>query len=221
MRRSFLDPDFSATEWGVPLDAAEVADLQHRVEARSLMGDAIGYANSQADSGGLYIDQRDHGWPVFLFTGDLESHKAAIDALLPDSVHFTVREVSRTWAELLAMKDAIESDLDRLAREGVRVVDLGPDTIANTLDVGVLADVQHARQVLARYGDGISVALDQPSQLDDGLPPTDATPDPLTGGGASAWWSTIVLSSAVLGGGLFVVTRRRRIAADGPLEVGR
>jgi hypothetical protein len=221
VRHSFRDPDFSATEWGVPLDAAEVADLQHRVEARSLMGDAIGYANGQADSGGLYIDQRNHGWPVFLFTGDLESHQAAIDALLPDSVPFTVRRVSHTWAELLAMKDAIESDVDGLAREGVRVVSLGPDSIANTLDVGVLADVQHARHVLERYGNGISVALDQPAQSDDGLPPTDAAPAPLPGGGASTWWSIIVLSSAGLGGALFVVTRRRRDAVDGPLEVGR
>ena len=210
VRRTFDDPDFSDTTWGVPLDAVELADLQQRQEARSLMGDAIGYATNQPDTGGLYIDQRHHGWPVFLFTGDIEAHRSAIDARLPDSVQFTIRKVTRSWAGLLAMQDAIDAHRRELAKAGVTLVSTGPDTIHNTLEVGVLANLGHARQILARYGDGIVVVLEQPSQLDSGLPPTDAIEARSTDTRGVPSVSIVALSFGLFGGCLFAVRGRRR-----------
>jgi len=188
VRRTFDDPDFSDTTWGVPLDAVELADLQQRQEARSLMGDAIGYATNQPDTGGLYIDQRHHGWPVFLFTGDIEAHRSG----------------------LLAMQDAIDAHRRELAKAGVTLVSTGPDTIHNTLEVGVLANLGHARQILARYGDGIVVVLEQPSQLDSGLPPTDAIEARSTDTRGVPSVSIVALSFGLFGGCLFAVRGRRR-----------
>jgi hypothetical protein len=218
VRNSFGDPAFSDGDWGLPLDPDELADLRHRVEIQSALGPAIGYATSQSASGGVYIDQRNHGWPVFLFTGDLDTHTAAIKERLPDWVRFSVRMVARSWADLLGMKDAVEKDGRQLGREGVTIVSLGPDTIGNTLVVGVLADLAHARRVLARYGDGIVVELDQPAQLDDGLPPTDSMADGPPAQGPPPWWTIIILCQGLLGGSLFVLRARSGRAIGGTRE---
>ncbi|MFV2063813.1 MAG: transposase [Chloroflexota bacterium] len=68
--------------------------------------------------------------------------------------------------ELLAIKDAVFESRDELRDQGITLVSLGPDTIRNRVDVGVLDKVKRARQALSDYGDAVRVFKQSVPQFD-------------------------------------------------------
>lgn len=160
------DPNFSDVAWGVPLNKSELADLERRVEVREAIGPAVGYLLQQPDEAGFYTDQLDGGIPVFLFAGNIESHRAALATLLPDWVTYRVRQVDRSRSELNQIKNAVVDDATRLAVAGAELVSAGPHIATNTVDVGVSGDVERARHLLEKYGDAVVVREDRPAVLD-------------------------------------------------------
>lgn len=53
VRRSFNDETFSSSDWNVPLDDDEVADLARRTEIRDSLPPAIRYLSEQFGPGGF------------------------------------------------------------------------------------------------------------------------------------------------------------------------
>lgn len=73
----------------------------------------------------------------------------------------------RSWAELTALTDRITHEWDDLEAEGIDVVSTGPDTLKNTVEVGVqgLTDAM-ASTLRDRYGDFIVIVEDTPGHAD-------------------------------------------------------
>ena len=80
-----------------------------------------GYTDAHPEEvAGLFIDQRATG-VVVLVTADLETHRAAIDALLPDGrARVDVRLARYTRAELEALMERIVNDSATGSRRSTR-----------------------------------------------------------------------------------------------------
>ena len=68
--------------------------------------------------------------------------------------------------ELLAIKDAVFESRGELRYQGITLVSVGPDTIRNRVDIGVLDKVKRARQALSEYGDAVRVFKQSVPQFD-------------------------------------------------------
>jgi len=76
--------------------------------------------------GGLYIDPPGGSRVVMLFTGDVETHARAAEAIKPGTA---VRQVEHTEAELNALLEGF--DFESLRADGVEMVSAGVDVIGN------------------------------------------------------------------------------------------
>lgn len=153
-------------EYGVPLLPSEAAELGRRAaEAEELVPilQAYGAANSD-EFGGLYIDQRNGGIPVVLFTANLAEHEAAIRAKLPPGARFTVREARFSERELRALQERIVADDAELRVEGIAAIGVGADPITGTITIEVSTERTDAADVLvARYGEAVRVTVLDPT----------------------------------------------------------
>ncbi len=129
------------------------------------------YASAQREYGGTYIDPGRA--LVFTFTGDLERHRAALDAILSPHLPFRVRAVRFTLRELDRAQDEIDALWPRLERQGIAIVSTAPDTEANRVVVGV-ARLTPAieRELRRRFGEIIKVEDESPPPAPTQVPGT-------------------------------------------------
>ena len=87
----------------------------------------IAYGNRHRDAfGGLYLDPPGGSRVVMLFTADLETHRQAVNDILPGT---QVRQVRFTEAALVALLESL--DFEALEADGMQMVGAGLDTIGN------------------------------------------------------------------------------------------
>lgn len=89
-------------------------------------------ADHAGQFGGLYIDPPGGRSVVMLFTGDLDRHRAAVNAIVPGT---RVRQVTHTEAELMALMESI--DFEALGAEGIEMLSASVDVIGNQVDLEV------------------------------------------------------------------------------------
>lgn len=153
-------------EYGVPLLPSETAELRRRAaEAEKLIPiiRAYGAANVE-EFGGVYVDQRNGGIPVALFTANLAKHEAAIRAELPPGARFAVRAARFTERELRALQERIVADDAELRRDGIAAIRVSTDPVTGTIPVEVSTERTDAADVLvARYGEAVRVTVLDPT----------------------------------------------------------
>ncbi len=182
VQQSLVDPAFSDADWGVPLSATEIADLNHRVEVQEAIDPAFATAQSLGTSGGVYLDQLNGGIPVFLTTEDPAEFATALATLVPRAISYMVERVSFSISELYAVQAEIDADTPKLLDDGVDIGSTAIDVINNRVLVGVrslgggdLTLLQH------QYGAAISVEEEQESQGGDSCTSRASCP-PIKGG---------------------------------------
>lgn len=158
---------FPDREWGVPLSRTEAAEVARRVAIQLAKSDAAVYAKALTESAGVYTDQLDGGAPVFLFAGDASSQLGEIESRLPAGTRFRVDTVSRSTADLEAIRLDVDLAKPSLLKQGIDVILTGIDTSANRLMLGVNGLTPSAEEVLReRFGDGIAVRDQRPGAAD-------------------------------------------------------
>lgn len=141
-------PDYS---WGVPLSVSEAEDMARRAQIQLKLDQAAAFAATLDDFAGLYIDQHDHGTPVFLFVNEPDAHRQDLAALLPADVPFRIETATSTLRQLVDAQDAVERAREELLATGTNITLIGTRIQANALRVGVehltaeVADDLHAR----------------------------------------------------------------------------
>lgn len=144
------DPASLLSNLGILLSAAELADLQRQQSMLDDRSALVAYGVRHADQyGGMYIDQP-LGTAVILFTGNLDTHQAAVSGL-PRGAAVDVRLCTFTDAELTAVMDDL--DFNALRSEGIDVISASLDTIGNVVRVEAKAASPDAKTLLEdRYG---------------------------------------------------------------------
>lgn len=167
-RQSLADPDkYSDRRWGVPLTRAEATEMERRAAERPKVQPAIDYADAEASSAGMYLDQTKGAKPVFLFTRDIEKHREAIGKRLPEGIDFAVEKVDYSMNELSALQSRITDDIDVLTANGIPVAQVGVGVERNRVLVGLERATPGAREYLQdRYGPMVGTEFIGPSELD-------------------------------------------------------
>jgi hypothetical protein len=161
------DSLYDSSLWGVPLSMKEQADLSNRMSDREQLEDAISAATAREDFGGIYLDQKRGGLPVFLTTGSPSAFTAAIDPKIPADIAFEVVAVDRTYAALETLQGQLDADRDQLRKDGIDLRGVGIQPSGNTVVVGVPEPSDAiSKDLRARYGPGITVRAQQLSVAD-------------------------------------------------------
>ena len=93
----------------------------------------VAYGAEHADQfGGLYIDPPGGTSVVMLFTADLETHQAAVNAILPGT---RVRQATYTEAQLNALMESL--DFEALEADGIGMISASVDVIGNKVNLDV------------------------------------------------------------------------------------
>lgn len=150
----------------MPLTKTEANDLATRLEVQKSMGPAVDYAAKQPGYGGAYIDQLDHGLPVFLFTKDVGARSTEIGELLKAGTKYDVRLVDHSLAGLTKIKEDVSSEREALMETGVEIISVSVDVKMNRIVVGVLGKTDRKRDIVKALGDPIVV-------IDESLPHAD------------------------------------------------
>jgi hypothetical protein len=165
---TFADGHFRLGKWGVPLDPAESAEVDRRAEVQRGSGKALRAAAKEGGAAGAYFDQAAGGAPVFLTSGDVGRLRAAVRGKLPAGVAARFERVRFSTVDLEALQSRVNRDL-----EAGRLVDLGVTSTAidargNSVVVGVAVASDQVRAALAaRFGAGLAVVAEAPSQGGD------------------------------------------------------
>lgn len=166
---AIADPASDIDLIGIPLRPAEVAALRKYgiyLDGAAPMGFWFWYGRPEVFSG-IWIDPPgSQRYVVSIADGDIDGLRLA-RCLERDGLDVRYVWASRSWAELLALKERIVQDWEALEAEGIAVVAVGPEVIRNTVYIGVqgLTD-EIAVTLRERYGDFIEIAEDAPAQAD-------------------------------------------------------
>lgn len=155
--------DFPVLDWKFPISLDEDAELNRRVIIQGRLDEATAYAVKQDSFAGWFIDHRDGGAPVFLFTDAPRNHRAAIAERLPAGIAFRVERAEKTYDALVRQKYDLWERVPELANSGVDVVSIALDVKANRLLVGIRGSLADARDGL---GEGVGLRHDEPGELD-------------------------------------------------------
>ena len=159
---------FSKAKWGVPLDAAESAEVGRRVKLQKEAGRALETWASEPGAAGAYFDHTAKGAPVFLTTRDPAKAKVAVARVMPSGANARFLRVSHSMAELLAVQVRVNADVAAGVLAPLGVLSTSIDARANAVVVGLAADSADVRAALAtRYGDAVRAAFELPSQGGD------------------------------------------------------
>jgi hypothetical protein len=175
---------FSRRDWGIPLDAAESAEVGRRAKLQEDSAPALLAWSTEPDAAGAYLDQHARGAPVFLTTGDPSRAKGRIAKLLPAAANARFAQVRYSTADLLAVQARIDADTaaGRLGELGITSTAI--DARANAVAVGVsVATAAVTAALAARYGDAVEVRLELPAQGGDAGACTSRTSCPPAKGG--------------------------------------
>ena len=161
---SFGRQEFTKARWGVPLDAAESAEVGRRVKLQKDAGRALDRWATTDDAAGAYFDHGAKGAPVFLTSGDPTKGKAAVARELPAAANARFLRVAHSMAELLAVQARMNADLEAGALAALGVTSTAIDARANAVAVGVVADTAAVRAALrSRYGDSVAPVFELPA----------------------------------------------------------
>lgn len=143
----------SLRDYGVALTPTEEADLKHRDEVDSKLDPLLKHLASQAQFGGLYIDQSSGGVIDIATTGDASATLKDATSSAPSGAVLRSRHVQYTLQQLSALKDRVTQDVSSLTAAGVEVATIGVDVVANRvrIEVANLTD-QVTTDLNARYG---------------------------------------------------------------------
>jgi hypothetical protein len=152
--------DGSIDEFGVPLTAAELADMNHRVDAESRLTTIDDYGANQAaaDYAGLYIDPQ-HGGLIYVgFTANAARHMQDLQALYPypELLRTFPTAPTRTYAALSTLADQVTSDWNSGTLDADNVSGVNVNEETNTVDVSSPTPTPVAAADLqARYGSAV------------------------------------------------------------------
>jgi YD repeat-containing protein len=157
------DPSAQAAvvEWGIPLQAAELEIVEDRQQLEDDAAYADAYVASSPEASaayaGSYLDPSTGTLHVG-FTEDAAEHLAAMAATFPQPNRLHVYTAEHTLADLEAVHDAIDADLDELALEGIDVRDVTLYEDENLVRIGVVSpSAPIEAELLSRYGPAIDV----------------------------------------------------------------
>jgi hypothetical protein len=159
--------NFSADLFGIPLSQSEVAEMLARAETQWAVRPAFQHARGYSDFAGAYLDQEQGGIPVFMFTEHVVGRAEELATRLPASTAYRIEGANRTYRQLEAVLDDIESDWSSLKRQGVDVVTAGIRTDENLVFIGVNGLATYATDELrSRFGQDLEVFEDSPAHAD-------------------------------------------------------
>ncbi len=123
------------------------------------------YGDAHPDEfAGVYFDLENGDRLVARFTGNLDVHQQALDALLGSPDRVLVQGAVFTAAALQRIVDAIFSHHQQLADQGINLLSGGVDVIGNQVQVGAKSDDPQAKSTLQGYGPpGTIVAVVYPA----------------------------------------------------------
>jgi hypothetical protein len=169
----FDDPtlDNSADAYGVPLTAAETANLDARAAAEDDLGVVDDYGANQAAGSyaGTYVDQSNGGAIYVGFTQNVTANMDAIKAIYPhpELLHPYPTTPARTVQQLDALQAQVEADIDNGTLAGLHIDTTGQDEELNQVVVTSAAPTAADQALLtARYGNGVSIQQQTTSDAD-------------------------------------------------------
>jgi hypothetical protein len=111
------------------------------------------YGDAHPDEfAGVYYDQENGDRLVARFTGNLDLHQRALDALLGSPDRVVVLSAVFTEATLQGIVDSVGSDHQQLADQGIDLLSAGVDVIRNNVQVEAKSDDPQAERILQAYG---------------------------------------------------------------------
>lgn len=143
------DPRSDTEAYGLPLTAAEVADLSARVANADAIADVIdAYAQRQPDYAGLYIDQLRQGTVTVRFTGDPAPHVAAISALVAPGARWRVEPARWTVVDLEMLRREVDDQEAWFTTIGVAYDGTALDVRENRVSLRISSDNPAAPQLV-------------------------------------------------------------------------
>jgi hypothetical protein len=142
-------------DWGVPLMAFEVAELEGRPTGEDAMvGVVQAYLAEHPDiSGGVYLDQARGGIVTMLVTADPAGHEAAIREEIGADAPLVVRQVRWTEQELTDLQQRLFDGRAFLDGIPARMTTTSTDIIANQVELTISSAVPDAAQrIIAQFG---------------------------------------------------------------------
>jgi hypothetical protein len=142
-------------DWGVPLMAFEIAELEGRPTGEDAMVGAVqAYLAAHPDiAGGLYLDQARGGIVTMLVTEDPTGHEAAIREEIGPDAPLVVRQVRWTEQELMDLQQRIADGRAFLDGIPARMTTSSTDVIANQVELTISSAVPDAAQrIIAQFG---------------------------------------------------------------------
>ncbi len=148
------DPDADRLTYGVPLTASEVAELGRRTMAlEALKPVVIGYASTQPDYAGSYVDNVRGGVLVVQFSGRLDLHRSAIFANVRPGARLEVRQVRWSVADLEQFSSRLVGGEAWFRTIPAYLAGYGPNIMANRVEVEISsADPSAPAKIKAHYG---------------------------------------------------------------------
>jgi len=162
---SLTDPAASDRNFGLPLYPDEAAKLfADQADQDAVIPIVNGYAMANADEfGGVYIDRDQHpGVVTTLWTVHLADHAATLAGLVGDHA-VLVRQVRYSYAELDALRDTVEADIDWMDVIPAQMQSLGVGIIENAIQMDVSSAGPTAVQQIGDHyglGDKLTVTSD-------------------------------------------------------------
>jgi len=101
---------------------------------------------------GVYYDQESGGRLVARFTGNLDLHQEALDALLGARGRVVVLDAVFTEATLAAIVDSVGRNHQQLVEQGIDLVSAGVDVIHNQVEILAKSDDPGAELTLQAFG---------------------------------------------------------------------
>ena len=111
------------------------------------------YGDAHPDEfAGVYFDQENGGRLVARFTGHLDLHQRALDALLGSQGPVVVLHAVFTAASLQGIADSVVANYKQLAAQGIVLMTAGVDVIHNNVELEAKSDDPRAESILKAYG---------------------------------------------------------------------
>lgn len=168
---------YSNMDYGVPLDTAEVAELNRRAAIQEAIDPMVEKVATNDTFAGVYLDQKAGGVPVFMFTADLSERTEGLSRIVPAEFGFRTRLAARTYEELTRLNDRIESTWEQLKAEGIDIVSAGIRTDLNVIEIGVHGLTQAtSERIEDEFGPGIVVVEDHVAHADACLSVSNCRP---------------------------------------------
>jgi hypothetical protein len=190
--------DFPIATYGVPLTAAESAEIDRRLAVQIAVDPVVEWAATLQNFGGAYMDQADRGTPVFQIVGDTAAFSQALADRLPAGVTARIESVANTRRSLVATKERIWADRASLRAAGIDVESASLDIRNNAVlvEIGAGQSTDASRTVAADLSGYGTVATTPNAPAEHDACTSRSTCVPMKGGlkivvtGHSASWCT-------------------------------